>query len=170
MTQILSNLQIYRVAGPLGFFKGLQARVLYSMPATAICWSTYEFFKYMLSRQSYENYRSTVTTTGGHFRQANTESDKVRSSGGSGADEQVKANLARGYVIPKRNVISPDIMREERAAALSLQTSGVETTTTLLPPAQLPSISGTGVYSSFSYNTMHTDGMYDRKSGRGCNT
>ncbi|XP_037943989.1 mitoferrin-like, partial [Teleopsis dalmanni] len=34
--------QIYAVAGVNGFFKGMAARVLYSMPATAICWSTYE--------------------------------------------------------------------------------------------------------------------------------
>lgn len=42
--------KVYRVAGFKGFFKGLQARVLYQMPATAVCWSTYEFFKYMLNR------------------------------------------------------------------------------------------------------------------------
>uniref|UniRef100_A0A2M3ZFI8 Mitoferrin n=1 Tax=Anopheles braziliensis TaxID=58242 RepID=A0A2M3ZFI8_9DIPT len=42
--------KIYATAGPMGFFKGMQARVLYQMPATAICWSTYEFFKYILSR------------------------------------------------------------------------------------------------------------------------
>jgi solute carrier family 25 (mitochondrial iron transporter), member 28/37 len=42
--------KVYRVAGMRGFFKGLQARVLYQMPATAVCWSTYEFFKYMLNR------------------------------------------------------------------------------------------------------------------------
>ncbi|KAG5674153.1 hypothetical protein PVAND_004137 [Polypedilum vanderplanki] len=40
--------KVYRVAGMSGFFKGLQARVLYQMPATAVCWSTYEFFKYLL--------------------------------------------------------------------------------------------------------------------------
>lgn len=40
--------KVYRVAGMAGFFRGLQARVLYQMPATAVCWSTYEFFKYML--------------------------------------------------------------------------------------------------------------------------
>lgn len=53
--------QIYRVAGPLGFFKGLGARVLYSMPATAICWSTYEFFKFTLSRKSREDYKSSIS-------------------------------------------------------------------------------------------------------------
>lgn len=43
--------KVYRVAGMSGFFKGIQARVLYQMPATAVCWSTYEFFKYVLNRK-----------------------------------------------------------------------------------------------------------------------
>lgn len=42
--------KVYSAAGMSGFFKGMQPRILYQMPATAICWSTYEFFKYMLSR------------------------------------------------------------------------------------------------------------------------
>lgn len=42
--------KVYNVAGISGFFKGMQPRVLYQMPATAICWSTYEFFKYLLNR------------------------------------------------------------------------------------------------------------------------
>ncbi|KAL1137681.1 hypothetical protein AAG570_009377 [Ranatra chinensis] len=46
---------VYRIGGPQGFFKGLSARVIYQMPSTAICWSTYEFFKYFLiSRRSEE--------------------------------------------------------------------------------------------------------------------
>lgn len=49
--------KVYRVAGIGGFFKGLQARVLYQMPATAVCWSTYEFFKYLL----YTNKRKSVS-------------------------------------------------------------------------------------------------------------
>lgn len=49
--------KVYRVAGMSGFFKGIQARVLYQMPATAVCWSTYEFFKYLL----YENKRKTMS-------------------------------------------------------------------------------------------------------------
>ncbi|XP_060528569.1 mitoferrin-1 [Cylas formicarius] len=39
---------IYQLRGPAGYFRGLQARVMYQMPSTAICWSTYEFFKYIL--------------------------------------------------------------------------------------------------------------------------
>uniref|UniRef100_A0A6B2EFS0 Putative mitochondrial carrier protein mrs3/4 n=1 Tax=Phlebotomus kandelakii TaxID=1109342 RepID=A0A6B2EFS0_9DIPT len=46
--------KIYERAGALGFFKGLMPRVLYSMPATAICWSTYEFFKYVISNRGRE--------------------------------------------------------------------------------------------------------------------
>jgi solute carrier family 25 iron transporter 28/37 len=40
--------KVYRAAGFMGFFKGMQARMLYQMPACAICWSTYEFFKFLL--------------------------------------------------------------------------------------------------------------------------
>lgn len=38
---------VYRLGGTAGFFRGVQARIMYQMPATAICWSTYEFFKYV---------------------------------------------------------------------------------------------------------------------------
>lgn len=40
---------VYRLGGPFGYFRGLKARVLYQMPSAAICWSTYEFFKYALN-------------------------------------------------------------------------------------------------------------------------
>lgn len=53
--------QIYSVAGAGGFFKGLTARVLYSMPATAICWSTYEFFKYYLGGLGRDQYKSSIS-------------------------------------------------------------------------------------------------------------
>ncbi|XP_022900257.1 mitoferrin-1 [Onthophagus taurus] len=39
---------VYRLGGPLAYFRGLQARVMFQVPSTAICWSTYEFFKYIL--------------------------------------------------------------------------------------------------------------------------
>ncbi|XP_073970179.1 mitochondrial iron transporter mitoferrin isoform X1 [Rhodnius prolixus] len=42
---------VYKMGGPLGFFKGLSARVVYQMPSTAICWSTYEFMKYILGHR-----------------------------------------------------------------------------------------------------------------------
>lgn len=49
---------VYRLGGPTGYFRGLQARVLYQMPATAICWSTYEFFKYILGAKRHDEPRS----------------------------------------------------------------------------------------------------------------
>jgi solute carrier family 25 iron transporter 28/37 len=39
---------VYHLKGMSGYFRGLKARVLYQMPSTAICWSTYEFFKYIM--------------------------------------------------------------------------------------------------------------------------
>lgn len=45
---------VYQVGGIAGYFKGVQARVIYQMPATAIAWSCYEFFKYLLTKRELE--------------------------------------------------------------------------------------------------------------------
>ncbi|XP_077118952.1 mitoferrin-1 isoform X3 [Ranitomeya variabilis] len=42
---------VYQLGGVGGYFKGVQARVIYQMPSTAIAWSVYEFFKYFLSKK-----------------------------------------------------------------------------------------------------------------------
>ncbi|XP_073478315.1 mitoferrin-1 [Aquarana catesbeiana] len=42
---------VYQIGGLGGYFKGVQARVIYQMPSTAIAWSVYEFFKYFLSNR-----------------------------------------------------------------------------------------------------------------------
>lgn len=42
---------VYRLGGAPAFFKGMQARIIYQMPSTAIAWSVYEFFKYFLTQQ-----------------------------------------------------------------------------------------------------------------------
>ncbi|CAF87322.1 unnamed protein product, partial [Tetraodon nigroviridis] len=46
---------VYRLGGLAAFFKGVQARVIYQMPSTAIAWSVYEFFKYFLTKQQNQN-------------------------------------------------------------------------------------------------------------------
>ncbi|KAF6307176.1 solute carrier family 25 member 37 [Rhinolophus ferrumequinum] len=46
---------VYQLNGLPGYFKGMQARVLYQMPSTAISWSVYEFFKYFLTKHKLEN-------------------------------------------------------------------------------------------------------------------
>jgi len=41
---------IYLQKGFFGFFQGMRPRILTHMPSTAICWTTYEYFKWLLSR------------------------------------------------------------------------------------------------------------------------
>ncbi|KAK9400974.1 mitoferrin-2 [Crotalus adamanteus] len=45
---------VYRVGGLTAYFRGVQARVIYQMPSTAIAWSVYEFFKYILTKRKEE--------------------------------------------------------------------------------------------------------------------
>jgi len=43
---------VYTLGGFGGFFRGMVARVLYQMPSTAISWTTYEFFKFILIKKA----------------------------------------------------------------------------------------------------------------------
>ncbi|PAA49562.1 hypothetical protein BOX15_Mlig034609g4 [Macrostomum lignano] len=43
---------VYRLEGFAGYFKGVQARVVFQMPGTAISWLVYETFKWYLSGES----------------------------------------------------------------------------------------------------------------------
>ena len=43
---------VYEFQGLKGYFRGVQARILYQMPSTAISWSVYELFKYLLSQRN----------------------------------------------------------------------------------------------------------------------
>ncbi|NXN16256.1 MFRN1 protein, partial [Indicator maculatus] len=45
---------VYQLGGLPGYFRGVQARVIYQMPSTAIAWSVYEFFKYFLTKHKLE--------------------------------------------------------------------------------------------------------------------
>lgn len=49
---------VYRFSGFKGYFRGLQARIIYQFPSTAIAWSVYEFFKYTLSLNSKSSHHS----------------------------------------------------------------------------------------------------------------
>ncbi|XP_002738766.2 mitoferrin-2-like [Saccoglossus kowalevskii] len=46
---------IHRCCGFAGYFRGVQARVIYQMPSTALAWSVYEFFKYFITKQKTES-------------------------------------------------------------------------------------------------------------------
>ncbi|XP_048863980.1 mitoferrin-2 isoform X1 [Brienomyrus brachyistius] len=45
---------VYRLGGLPAYFKGVQARIIYQMPSTAISWSVYEFFKYIITKHHHE--------------------------------------------------------------------------------------------------------------------
>ncbi|XP_075699199.1 mitoferrin-2 isoform X2 [Rhinoderma darwinii] len=45
---------VYQIGGVAAYFRGVQARVIYQMPSTAIAWSVYEFFKYMITKRQEE--------------------------------------------------------------------------------------------------------------------
>ena len=42
---------VYRFRGFRGYFQGVTARIVYVMPGTAISWSVYEFFKYVITKR-----------------------------------------------------------------------------------------------------------------------
>ncbi|GAB6024533.1 hypothetical protein CHUAL_009686 [Chamberlinius hualienensis] len=54
---LLDALQcVYRCRGFKGYFQGLQARILFQMPSTAISWSVYELFKYLLTKRQHHQH------------------------------------------------------------------------------------------------------------------
>lgn len=156
------------MAGPIGFFKGLGARVLYSMPATAICWSTYEFFKFILSNKSNDHYRSSVSSSnissnsGASFQSKSL--DKTRNPTPDDHSTNVR------YVIPKPPVITSDIITDNSSTIHHSTASDLNITGSQYIPGtsrELPSISGVGVYSAINMNPPHSR-VYDT-SIRGCN-
>lgn len=135
--------KIYRTAGPLGFFKGLQARVLYQMPATAICWSTYEFFKYILTGPA------------------------TRGSRGGSADIVASAELVKEekklsdlrYVLPV-SAASAEASASSLIVRTGASSSGGGSSSSGERDCgrrELPAMSGAGIYGAMSFNTMHSN-------------
>lgn len=174
------------MAGPLGFFKGLAPRVLYSMPATAICWSTYEFFKFMLSKKSREEYQSTVTTQLNHNSNSNSNKShpitKINQSQLNPStntttvllpkdvlaiDDSAANKLALRYVLPATSVSAADTNSNNNNNNSSSNNNNNNSTTADVPssvresssilPRELPAMSGAGVYTALSLNTRHTE-------------
>lgn len=128
------------------------------MPATAICWSTYEFFKFMLTQKHQDDYRSTVSGNGSTNNIIEKKvSDKKRTS----LQDESAA------VKPKRYVIATEIIADGTTLhhSSSSTDSASAPASTLLPTArELTSISGAGVYNALSLNSMHTEKIYDPNS------
>nr|XP_040219620.1 mitoferrin [Anopheles coluzzii]XP_040219621.1 mitoferrin [Anopheles coluzzii]XP_049463511.1 mitoferrin [Anopheles coluzzii]XP_049463512.1 mitoferrin [Anopheles coluzzii]XP_049463513.1 mitoferrin [Anopheles coluzzii]XP_049463514.1 mitoferrin [Anopheles coluzzii]XP_049463515.1 mitoferrin [Anopheles coluzzii]XP_049463516.1 mitoferrin [Anopheles coluzzii]XP_049463517.1 mitoferrin [Anopheles coluzzii]XP_049463518.1 mitoferrin [Anopheles coluzzii] len=159
--------KIYRTAGVMGFFKGMQARVLYQMPATAICWSTYEFFKYILSR---------VKKPVGGGSTGAAAAAAVVVGGGNGdlrymipASAAVSAEAASPAAgcsaVNSASLLIRSPERESSGAGGSGSVAGADsskggsTAAGLIPRGgpELPAMSGAGIYGAMSYNTMHSN-------------
>jgi solute carrier family 25 iron transporter 28/37 len=57
---------IYRCCGIKGYFNGMQARVMFSMPSTAISWTVYESFKFYLNAS--DQSKTSLTDRGGKIK------------------------------------------------------------------------------------------------------
>ncbi|BFZ01566.1 hypothetical protein BsWGS_04605 [Bradybaena similaris] len=65
---------VYEFCGITGFFRGLSARVIYQMPSTAISWSVYEFFKYVIHQQRQQMHEDRYLSPNMHIAAATTRS------------------------------------------------------------------------------------------------
>lgn len=137
------------MAGPLGFIKGLVPRVLYSMPATAICWSTYEFFKFLLTKETETRPQYTAPSP---KEVVSLSVEKLR-SGVVNTSEETAIGLR--YALPN-TIVSAD-------ASTDIPTSIRDTST--LKTRELPAMSGAGMYGAINMNTMHSDNnvSFDRR-------
>jgi len=108
---------VYATNGLGGFFKGCWPRVIYQMPATAICWAVYESFKYFLIDDRTDDHRG----------------------GSSGA---VQNNISSKTVSDSKNkgviVDAADDFDLEGQPSSSSSSSPPPTMMSSLPPASLP--------------------------------
>ncbi|XP_055851453.1 mitoferrin [Episyrphus balteatus] len=156
--------QIYSVAGAGGFFRGMTARVLYSMPATAICWSTYEFFKYYLGGLGRDQYKSSIS--GKNLLQPKDTSSLIPAV--IVADLSLKANSQTSDSSEGMYVLPPTTSEAESPSSTS--TSSTDETPALIREssqhAQLPSagpiktvceLSSHVTSPALNMNTRHTE-------------
>lgn len=144
--------KVYRLAGPKGFFKGLPARVLYQMPATAICWSTYEFFKYLLNRVE----KQKVPTTADPIATVPLSIIAIE----SGATKDINEKNRKRYVIPKE--ASQVILNDNKLGISSTSPTNNTNPTTGILPRELPAMSAnSGLYYA---HTLHTTETTSNKS------
>lgn len=138
--------KIYRTAGFRGFFRGLQARVLYQMPATAICWSTYEFFKYILTERTRGAVWSISSSSSSSSADTSVEKPKEDKKQLSDLRYVLPVSAASAEASPNSLIV--------RSGAASSSSSGGERD---CGRRELPAMSGAGVYGAMSYNTMHSN-------------
>lgn len=133
----------------MGFFKGLLPRVLYSMPATAICWSTYEFFKFTLTGQTQDEYKSSVSGQ-----------NPLKPKETSNVNPPIKIDLPSvdkmGGLASSTFAVGKQSTTSSMAANAVTADVGPPRDGGPLKPRELPAMSGAGMYNALSMNTIHT--------------
>lgn len=105
------------------------------MPATAICWSTYEFFKFILSKKSNESYQSSVLN--------------VRT------DTEL-------YVIPKPPEIDAAAIDNCSSHATTVESNNSGSQRISEPATSRFEV---GVYTAINIKPMHTERVFDPSIG-----
>jgi len=103
---------VYNLAGPIGYFQGLRARILYQMPSTAISWSVYEFCKHYLCRLNKDiSYPEDTLSDMSGFRKDHAEL-KPGSLASRGSGEEVDSSGEKDRLW---DTIVTDLPRQVRA-------------------------------------------------------
>uniref|UniRef100_A0A0K8TN89 Putative mitochondrial carrier protein pet8 n=1 Tax=Tabanus bromius TaxID=304241 RepID=A0A0K8TN89_TABBR len=137
--------KIYTMAGPFGFFKGLGARILYSMPATAICWSTYEFFKFSLCGLSKEDYKSSISG-----KNSLQPKETVAISMEKLKNEEVSNKISSlRYVLPTSSI--------SVAETTEIGSTVRDSSSPLLTVCDISVVSSEGSFNTLHLNTVKTD-------------
>lgn len=101
------------------------------MPATAICWSTYEFFKYIIERRGQEE----LILRRENLLLPPSAKDVFALSSPVTAPPTTTTTTGGGHQI------------NTSAGQVPLETS--------VKPRELPAMSGAGMYGALQYNTIH---------------
>ncbi|KAK7861636.1 hypothetical protein R5R35_010139 [Gryllus longicercus] len=138
---------VYELGGMKGYFRGLQARVLYQMPSTAICWSMYEFFKFALSKRTGESAVS-LEPSGGVV--ASLPLHLVVPQASLAAENSELTLLEKRKYDSNENSSTSSLGNPDAWDGWGASGTGIQSKV-----RELPSMSGTGLYGALSFNTVH---------------
>lgn len=144
---------VHTLGGPFGFFRGLSARVLFQMPSTAICWTTYEFFKYILTNRQLlldqplaaldASKRHASSIDGADHSIINDQNDNIIISNNNNDNIKDTNNSENNLFVAGRSLLT------------SSSSSASSSSSYPSKSCELPVISGSSVLNAFSLSTVH---------------
>ncbi|XP_040576876.1 mitoferrin-1 [Lepeophtheirus salmonis] len=99
---------VYGIKGFAGFFQGLQARIVYQMPSTAISWSVYEFFKQYLGSSESSSSGSDSFESSAEYSDRNASNEVIV------AKFQSKTDKWESLVVPSIMASSDMVLAENK--------------------------------------------------------